>query len=114
MAWVKAIGGKLKTDYRYSVALIYNNFPMPSLSEEQKNEIFSATLKILEVRESYSANTIAQLYDPDKMPEDLRVAHEQLDTSVDKIYQNFSFNNDEERLECLINLYDEMTGGQNA
>ncbi|WP_201617323.1 class I SAM-dependent DNA methyltransferase [Psychrobacter immobilis] len=114
MAWVKAIGGKLKTDYRYSVALIYNNFPIPKLSEKQKNEIFSATLNILEVRESYSANTIAQLYDPDKMPEDLRVAHEYLDTSIDKIYQNLSFNNDEERLECLINLYDEMTEGQNA
>lgn len=48
------------------------------------------------------------------MPEDLRVAHEYLDTSIDKIYQNLSFNNDEERLECLINLYDEMTEGQNA
>ncbi|MGP9669785.1 DNA methyltransferase [Pseudoalteromonas sp. AOP31-A2-14] len=114
MAWVKAIGGKLKTDYRYSVALIYNNYPIPKLTEEQKNDIFSATLNILEVRESYSANTIAQLYDPDKMPEDLRVAHGKLDTSVDEIYQSLPFNNDDERLECLINLYDVMTGGQNA
>ena len=71
MAWVKAVGGKLKTDYRYSVALIYNNFPIPDLTELQKSNIFQATLNILEVREKYSELTIATLYDPDKMPGEL-------------------------------------------
>lgn len=114
MAWVRAVAGRLKTDYRYSSALCYNTFPFPNLSDSKKAEITNAILEVLSVRELYPEKTLAKLYDPDLMPDDLLAAHEYLDGVVDCCYQNKPFKGDDERLECLFKLYEKMTGTQNA
>ena len=109
MTWVKTIGGRLKTDYRYSAQLCYNTFPFPKITEAKKQEIEEAAEEVLLVREDYPGKTLADLYDPDKMPDDLREAHHKLDLIVESCYQDKPFANDEERLECLFKLYEKMT-----
>ena len=109
MAWVKTVGGRLKTDYRYSAQLCYNTFPFPKISDSKKQEIEEAAEEVLLVREDYPGKTLAELYDPDKMPDDLREAHHRLDLIVESCYQEKPFANDEERLECLFKLYEKMT-----
>lgn len=109
MTWVQAVAGRLKTDYRYSAAVCYNTFPIPDLTEEQKQMITMHVGNVLEEREKHPEKTMAQLYDPDKMPAGLREAHHQLDLAVDRLYRSRPFNSDEERLEHLFKLYEEMT-----
>lgn len=114
MVWVRAVAGRLKTDYRYSSALCYNTFPYPNLSDSKKAEITNAILEVLSVREMYPEKTLAKLYDPDLMPDDLFAAHGYLDGVIDSCYQAKSFRGDDDRLECLFKLYEKMTGTQNA
>lgn len=109
MTWVKAVGGRLKTDYRYSAGLCYNTFPIPELSKLRKNEIEKAILEILDLREEIGG-TLADLYNPKTMPMDLKIAHEKLDGIVEQAYRQKPFENDEERLEILLTMYQEMTG----
>jgi type I restriction-modification system DNA methylase subunit len=109
MVWMKAVGGKLKTDYRYSTSIIYNTFPFPVITEKQKENIIELVFYILDEREQHSEKTLAQMYDPDKMPKGLEEAHHQLDLAIEKCYRNKPFENDEERLEYLFKLYEEMT-----
>jgi hypothetical protein len=109
MVWMRVTCGRLKTDYRYSSALCYNTFPIPDLTEEQKQTITMHVGNVLQERENHSGKTMAQLYDPDKMPAGLREAHHQLDLAVDRIYRSKPFASDEERLEHLFKLYEEMT-----
>lgn len=108
MIWVRAVAGRLKTDYRYSSALVYNTFPIPSLSTKQKEEITRHVYNILEEREKHSEKTISQLYDPEKMPASLMEAHHFLDLAVERCYRSKPFSNDEERLETLFKLYEQM------
>lgn len=108
MSWVKYIGGKLKEDYRYSGTLCYNTFPFPSISDAKKAEIEVAANAVLDARDIHYEKTLAELYDPEKMPDNLREAHHQLDLIVESCYQNKPFVNDEERLECLFRLYEKM------
>lgn len=108
MAWVRAVAGRLKTDYRYSSQLCYNTFPFPPISDKQKQELESHVYRILEERENHSEKTLAQLYDPDKMPEGLREAHRQNDLAVERCYRSRPFESDEERLEYLFKLYEQM------
>jgi type I restriction-modification system DNA methylase subunit len=108
MVWVRATAGRLKSDYRYSSALSYNSFPIPSLSESQIEAITLSSFKILEVRESHLNKTLSGLYDPDKMPDDLRKAHEENDLLIESCYRKKPFESDEERLEHLFNLYEQM------
>uniref|UniRef100_UPI003FED6F6A class I SAM-dependent DNA methyltransferase n=1 Tax=Prevotella sp. TaxID=59823 RepID=UPI003FED6F6A len=109
MVWVRTVGGRLKTDYRYSAGLCYNTFPFPSISDTKKSEIEEAATNVLLARENYPEKTLADLYDPEKMPEDLRAAHEELDAIVESCYPGAPFPNDEARLECLFKLYEKMT-----
>ena len=109
MIWVKTVGGRLKTDYRYSAQLCYNTFPFPQISNEKKDEIKQAAEEVLVTREFYPEKTLAELYDPDKMPQDLREAHARLDDIVESCYPGYPFANDEARLECLLKLYEKMT-----
>ena len=109
MVWVKTVGGRLKTDYRYSAQLCYNTFPFPKISAEKKQEIESAAEDVLITRENYPEKTLAELYDPDKMPQDLREAHAKLDDIVESCYPDYPFASDEARLECLFKLYEKMT-----
>ncbi|NDV67184.1 DNA methyltransferase [Bacteroides sp. 224] len=107
--WVRTIGGKMKSDIQYSSSLCYNTFPFPSISDEKKNQIEAAANHVLDIRDYHIGKTLAELYDPDKMPKDLRQAHHELDLIVDSCYQEKPFENDEERLECLFRLYEEMS-----
>ena len=109
MVWVDTIGGKLETRYRYSAQLCYNTFPFPKISAEKKQEIESAAEEVLITREYYPEKTLAELYDPDKMPQDLREAHAKLDDIVESCYPGYPFASDEARLECLFKLYEKMT-----
>lgn len=113
MAWVKTVGGRLKTDYRYSAQLCYNTFPFPEISEEKKKEIEEAAEEVLCVRAEHSEKTLAEMYDPDKMPADLRAAHHTLDLIVESCYRKEPFTSDEERLEHLFKLYEKMTTKNN-
>ena len=109
--WVATIGGKLETRYRYT-NLCYNSFPFPKISAEKKKEIESTAEEVLITREYYPEKTLAELYDPDKMPDDLREAHAKLDDIVESCYPGYPFASDEARLECLFKLYEKMTSGK--
>lgn len=109
MAWVKAVGGRLETRYRYSATLCYNTFPFPTITEIKRTEIAQAAEAVLMAREQHTEKTLAQMYDPDKMPENLREAHTHLDRVVESCYRPTPFHSDEERLEHLFALYEKMT-----
>lgn len=106
--WVHAVSGKLETRIRYSSALCYNIFPFPNISENRKEELTLSTFRILEEREKHPDKTIAQLYDPDKMPEGLKEAHRLNDEAIERCYRSTPFHSDEERLEYLFKLYEKM------
>jgi hypothetical protein len=108
MVWTRAFAGKLKMDYRYSATLVYNTFPFPKITEQQKVDITDHVYEILDERAKHSEKTLAQMYDPDKMPEGLKNAHHQLDLAIERIYRSKPFGNDEERLEYLFKLYEKM------
>ncbi|MDE2133317.1 MAG: class I SAM-dependent DNA methyltransferase [Alphaproteobacteria bacterium] len=105
IVWVKAVAGKFKTDPRYSNTLVYNTFPLPTLSDEQRNVLEEHAFEILRVRESFPGKTLGWLYDPDTMPDDLLKAHHDLDDTLERIYIGRPFKNDTERLEHLFKLY---------
>lgn len=107
MVWAKTVGGRLKSDFRYSNTLVYNTFPFPNLNEENKSKIEVLTQSILDIREYYYSkdNSLADLYDPLLMPIELRKAHKKLDIYVESLYSKHRFLNDEERLDFLINEY---------
>ena len=109
MAWIRTVCGKLKTDYRYSSTLGYNTFPVPPLNSEIKLALENCAKEILFARENHTEKTLAQMYDPAKMPSDLRVAHQQNDALVDSMYSPNGFENDEQRLTKLFELYAQMT-----
>jgi len=108
MIWLKNVGGKLEERIRYSTAICYNTFPFPSISERQKQELKQHTYNILSERERHSEKTLAELYDPDKMPDGLREAHRLNDLAVERCYRSRPFESDEERLEYLFKLYEQM------
>lgn len=107
--WVRAVGGRLKTDIRYSATLCYNTFPFPKLTEAQKKELSILADNIITVREENYFLTLGEMYNPETMPEDLRKAHHQLDLAVERIYRPEPFASDEERLAHLFKLYAKMT-----
>lgn len=106
--WVKAVCGSLETRIRYSSSLGYNTFPFPKINNEQKQELERNVYAVVNEREKESEKTLAQLYDPDKMPDGLREAHQQLDLAVERCYRSKPFSSDEERLEYLFKLYEQM------
>jgi len=108
MVWVKCVSGKLTTRIRYSNSICYHAFPFPHVSSNRKNELIKSALKILDIRSKYSEKTLAELYDPDKMPEDLIDAHNDNDLIVESCYRETKFKNNSERLEYLFNLYEKM------
>lgn len=108
MVWVATIGGKLKTDYRYSAKLCYNTFPFPDISTKQKEIISQYVFQVLDERAKYPEKTMAWMYNSETMPISLKEAHNQLDEAIDRIYRLSPFQNDVERLEFLFKLYGEM------
>ena len=109
MVWLQTVGGRLETRYRYSKDLVYNTFPFPSISKQKEEELAMCALRILEVRERYPGRTLAELYDPEKMPEDLLEAHKFNDEAVERCYRARPFESDEDRLQVLFDLYAKMT-----
>lgn len=108
MAWVRTVAGRLESRIRYSSALCYNTFPFPDISDSQKEVLEECVFKILDEREAHSEKTLAELYDPDKMPRGLRQVHSEMDLAVEKCYRKKLFTSDEERLEYLFKLYEQM------
>lgn len=109
MVWMRTVCGRLEMRYRYSASVVYNTFPFPQLTEKQKEQISKLAEEILLIRETYPELTLADMYDPDKMPEDLKEAHHKLDLAVDSLYQKKTFENDDERLQLLFSLYEKLT-----
>ena len=109
MVWVRAVAGKLETRLRYSAELCYNTFPFPDITDKQKKNIEYYVNNILAEREKHSDKTMAELYDPDKMPQGLREAHHSLDIAIEKCYRSTPFESDEKRLEHLFKRYEIMT-----
>jgi len=109
LAWIGAVCGKMKTDYRYSNTLGWNTFPIPTLTDKNKADLTRCAEDILLAREHHFPATIADLYDPENMPVDLRAAHDRNDEVLERIYIGRRFKNDTERLEKLFDLYTKMT-----
>jgi hypothetical protein len=112
LVWIATVCGKLKTDYRYSSTLGWNTFPVPPLTDKNKTDLTRCAEDILLAREAHFPATIADLYDPETMPDDLRAAHERNDEVLERIYIGRRFKNDTERLEKLFELYTKMSASR--
>lgn len=108
LVWIAAVCGRIKMDYRYSSTLGWNTFPVPPLTAQDKSDLTRCANAVLLAREAHFPDTIADLYDPDTMPDDLRRAHEINDETLERIYIGRRFRNDTERLEKLFELYTKM------
>ena len=108
MAWLRHIAGRLKSDYRYSIGLVYNTFPVPPVPVEQLQRLEPHADAVLAARTAHPNATLADLYDPDLMPVGLRRAHRALDRAVDRLYRRSPFSSDRERVEHLLGLYEKM------
>lgn len=114
LIWVHTVSGKLKGDFRYSAIICYNTFAVPVLTEKNKTDLTRCAEDILLAREHHFPATVADLYDPEAMPEDLRLAHERNDEVLERIYIGRRFKNDTERLEKLFDLYTKMAKAKGA
>lgn len=113
--WLKTVGGRLESRYRYSAKLVYNNFPFPqNLTVKQKQAIEQAAQTVLDCRENYPDNSLADLYDPTAMPPDLRKAHQKLDMAVENAYRAKKFPSDSARISFLFQRYLELTDPEMA
>ena len=109
MAWMRSVGGKLESRYRYSINIVYNNFPLPTLTDADKEKIGTLAQRVLEARAAFPDSSLADLYDSLTMPPVLRKAHQSLDAAVDKFYRPNGFTDDRERVEHLLALYETLS-----
>ena len=107
MAWLRHVGGRLKSDYRYSIGLVYNAFPTPPESSDL-SKLEPLSQAVLDARSVHPDATLADLYDPDLMPPNLRRAHQRIDRAVDRLYRVKRFSSERERVEHLFMLYEKM------
>ena len=107
MAWLRHVGGRLKSDYRYSIGLVYNTFPTPPEGADL-SKLEPLAQAVLDARATHPTATLADLYDPDLMPPNLRKAHTALDRAVDRLYRRGGFTVERERVEHLFGLYEKM------
>ena len=112
LVWVSAVCGKLETRLSYSNKMGWNTFPVPALTEKNKTDLTRCAEDILLAREAHHPATIAELYKPDAMPDNLRAAHDRNDEVLERIYIGRRFKNDTERLEKLFELYTKMTSSE--
>ncbi len=108
MAWTKFVGGRLESRYQYSLGINYNAFPWPVADERKKQQVRTLAQAVLDARAAHLGATLADLYDPDLMPSDLRKAHRDLDHAVDKLYRREPFDSDRSRVEHLFGLYERL------
>ncbi|MBU6324212.1 MAG: N-6 DNA methylase [Bacteroidetes bacterium] len=112
MDWMRYVAGRMKSDYSYSINIVYNNFPWPEApTEAQKQAVEEAAQQVLDTRAKYPGSSLATLYNPLTMPGDLLKAHQQLDKAVDKCYRKEPFKDERERIEYLFGLYEQYTAG---
>ena len=110
MAWVRNVCGRLKSDYRYSAGIVYNNFPWPQApTDQQQQAIAQAAQGVRETRARYPDSSLADLYDPLAMPPALVKAHQRLDAAVDAAYTKKKFTGDSDRVAFLFGLYQQLT-----
>ena len=107
MAWLRHIGGRLKSDYSYGIGMVYNTFPTPTRSANN-DKLEALAQAVLDARAAFLDATLADLYDPDLMPPSLRLAHRALDRAVDRLYRSRGFTSERERAEHLFMLYEKM------
>jgi hypothetical protein len=108
MAWLAHVGGRLKSDYSYTAGLVYNTFPWPDASPAQRTKIETLAQAVLDARAAHPTSRLADLYDPDTMPANLRRAHAALDAAVDKLYRAQPFASDRDRVEHLFGRYEAL------
>jgi hypothetical protein len=109
MAWLRQVGGRLKSDYRYSSKLVYNNFPWPqSATDKQRAAVEAKAQAVLDARQQFPDATLADLYDPLAMPPALAKAHAELDRAVELCYRPEKFDSDRQRVEYLFGLYEKL------
>lgn len=106
--WMRLVAGRLKSDYRYSAKIVYNTFPWPDVTDIQRKSLIALAKMVLLTRENYPEKTLAELYDPLKMPTDLLEAHQALDKAVDRLYRDKPFKGAAERLSCLLERYESL------
>ncbi len=111
MAWVRQVCGRLKSDYRYSNKLVYNNFPWPAgeIGQKKMQKVEATAQGVLDARAAYPGSTLADLYDPLTIPSTLVNAHQALNRAVDRCYRSHPFTNDRQRFEYLFDLYEKLT-----
>ena len=109
MSWVRQVCGRIKSDYRYSNKLVYNNYPFPqNQTSDQRKAVEEAAQAVLDTRDQFKGQTLADLYDPNTMPPDLTDAHAKLDRAVERCYRKESFKSERERVEYLFQLYEAL------
>lgn len=108
VTWLRHVGGRIKSDFQYSIGIVYNNFPWPEATEQQRARIRGLAQAVLDERAKYREATLADLYDSHVMPASLRHAHLQLDEAVDRLYRASTFSSDRERVEHLFGLYEKL------
>jgi hypothetical protein len=108
MAWLRHIGGRLKSDYRYSIGIVYNTFPWPNATEKQRARVSALGQAVLDCRRQFPGNALADLYDGLMMPTSLLKAHRALDIAVDRLYRRAPFSDDRQRVEHLFGLYESL------
>ena len=108
MAWLRMIGGRLESRYRYSVGIVYNPFPWPEENELQRTTIRGLAQEVMNARAQYADAALADLYDVDSMPTTLRRAHRHLDEAVDRLYRRTAFAGDRDRVEHLFGMYERL------
>lgn len=106
--WMRLVAGRLESRYRYSTKVVYNTFPWPDVTDVQRKTLIALAKTVLLMRENYPENTLADLYDPLKMPIDLLEAHQALDKAVDRLYRDKPFKDSSERLSCLLERYEAL------
>jgi type I restriction-modification system DNA methylase subunit len=114
MDWMRLTCGRMREHYRYSAAMVYNTFPWPEVTDQQRKQIEELAEEVLLIREDYPDKSLADLYDPDKMPEPLREAHKELDQAVERLYRAKPFRDASERLEHLFALYEKLAADEKA
>ncbi|MBL7668555.1 class I SAM-dependent DNA methyltransferase (plasmid) [Moraxella osloensis] len=110
--WMRIISSRLENRYRYTITIVYNTFPFPTVTDEQKKHIEHLAEEILLTREDFAGETLAKLYDPDTMPESLKIAHQNLDDAVDKLYNPKGFADTASRLAHLLERYETLINAE--
>ncbi|WP_336234248.1 DNA methyltransferase [Enterobacter bugandensis] len=106
--WMRLVAGRLESRYRYSASIVYNSFPWPEVTDAQRKGVERLAEEVILTREEFPGHTLAQLYDPDKMPTKLLIAHQTLDKEVDRLYRDRPFKDAADRLSCLLARYEAL------